>query len=196
MMERKWTKIWTVVKVIVVFTFFITLPALDSFFPQYPQSTFSIIKVSSPSVWPKGDRPTGQQHLFACVPLVILGFEHTCWDSQSPPISALEKCPHWLLRAEQAYCPLICLESQVQPHPSWLHSGPPWCYLPSLHFFSLHTHTHTHKRLIWKAFWKVRVERQPGEFRVAPLPILLTTHSSVLEIFVCYLNFTLHDLWS
>ena len=144
MMERKWTKIWTVVKVIVVFTYFITLPALDSFFPQYPQSTFSIIKVSSPSVWPKGDRPTGQQHLFACVPLLILGFEHTCWDSQSPPISALEKCPHWLLRAEQAYCPLICLESQVQPHPSWLHSGPPWCYLPSLHFFSLHTHTHTH----------------------------------------------------
>ena len=39
--------------------------------------------------------------------------------------------------ADQAYGWLICLESKMQPHPSWHHLGPSWHYPPPLHVFSL-----------------------------------------------------------
>ena len=138
MMGRKWVTICTVVKVIMVFAYFFTLHALTKFFSQYPQTTFSIIKVASPSLWPKGDRLTGQHHHPACASLHVTLALSICWGSPSLPITAQKTCPCWLHRAAHAYGWLICLESQVQHHPSWLHLGPSWHCLPSLTFFSLY----------------------------------------------------------
>ena len=50
-----------------------------------------------------------------------------CWGSQSPLITTLEMCLHWLHRADQIYGWLICLKSQLQPLPSWPHLDPSWC---------------------------------------------------------------------
>ena len=56
MMGRKWFRICTVVKVIMVFAYFFTVHTLTKFFSQYPQTTFSIIKVA----WlASGPRETG-----------------------------------------------------------------------------------------------------------------------------------------
>jgi hypothetical protein len=128
-------KIWTVVKLNMDFIYFFTLRALTKFFSQYPQTTFSIIKVASPSLWPKGDRLTGQHHRPACASLLVTLALTTCWGSLSPLITARETCPCWFHRADQAYGWLTSLECQVQPHPSWLHLGPSWHYPPSLFFF-------------------------------------------------------------
>ena len=119
-----------------VFAYFFTLRALTKFCSQYPQSTLSIMKEASTSLWPKGDRLTGSIIALLVQLLVTLALS-TCWGSRSPPITALERCPCWLHRADQAYGWLICLESQVQTHQSWLHLGPSWHYPPSLTFFSL-----------------------------------------------------------
>ena len=70
-MGRKWVRICSVVKVIMVFAYFFTLHALTKFFSQYPKTTFSIIKVASPSLWPKGDKLTGQHHCSACASLLV-----------------------------------------------------------------------------------------------------------------------------
>ena len=74
MMGRKWFRICTVVKVIMVFAYFFTVRALTKFFSQYPQTTFSIVKVAS-TFWPQGDRLTGQDHRL-CFPPRDLVFEH------------------------------------------------------------------------------------------------------------------------
>ena len=135
-------KIWTVVRLNMVFIYFFSLHALTKFFSQYPQTTFSIIKVASPSLWPKGDRLTGSIIALLVQLLVTLALS-TCWGSRSPPITALERCPCWLHRADRAYDWLICLESQVQPHPSWFHLDPSWRHPPSLHFLSLYIYIYT-----------------------------------------------------
>ena len=101
MMGRKWVRICTVVKVIMILAYFFTLHALTKFFPQYPQTTFSIIKVASPSLWPKGDRLTGQHHHPACASLLVTLALSTCWGSLSPPITAWETCPSWLHKSSR-----------------------------------------------------------------------------------------------
>ena len=136
MTGKKYAKIWTVVKVIVVFAYFFTLRALTTFFSQYPQSTLSIMKEASPSLWPKWDRLTGSIIALFVQLLVTLALS-TCWGSRSPPITALKRCSCWLHRADQAYGWLICLESHVQPHSSWFHLDPSWRHPPPLHFLSL-----------------------------------------------------------
>ena len=80
MMGRKWGRLCTVVKGTMVFAYSFTLRALTKFFSQQPQTTFSIIKVASPSLWPKGDRLNGQHHRPACALLVTLALS-TCWGS-------------------------------------------------------------------------------------------------------------------
>ena len=102
LMRRQWARISTLVKVIMVFAYFFTLRALTKFFSQYPPSTFSIMKEASPSLWPKGDRLTGSIITLLVQLLVTLALS-TCWGSRSPPITALERCPCWLHRADQAY---------------------------------------------------------------------------------------------
>ena len=66
-MRRQWARISTLVKVIMVFAYFFTLRALTKFFSQYSQTAFSIIKVALTSLFPKGDRLTGQHHRPACL---------------------------------------------------------------------------------------------------------------------------------
>ena len=102
-MGRKLVRICTVVKVIMVLAYFFTLHALTKFFPQYPQTTFSIIKVASPFLWPKGDRLTGQHHRPACASLPVILALSTCLGYLSPPITARAMCTSWLHKAEQSY---------------------------------------------------------------------------------------------
>ena len=135
LMRRQWARMWTLVKVIMVFAYFFTLRALTKFCSQYSQTTFSIIKVASPSLWPKGDRLTGQHHHPACASLLVTLALSTCWGSQNPPITVLETCPRWLYSADQAYGWLICLESQVQPHSFWFHLCPSLHYTPNFFLY-------------------------------------------------------------
>ena len=81
MMGRKWGRLCTVVKGIMVFAYSFTLRALTKFFSQQPQTTLSIIKVASPSLWPKGDRLNGQHHRPACASLLVTLALSTCWGS-------------------------------------------------------------------------------------------------------------------
>ena len=81
MMGRKWGRLCTVVKGTMVFAYSFTLRALTKFFSQKPQTTFSIIKVASPSLWPKGDRLNGQHHRPACASLLVTLPLSTCWGS-------------------------------------------------------------------------------------------------------------------
>ena len=77
-MRRQWARISTLVKVIMVFAYFFTLRALTKFFSQYSQTAFSIIKVALTSLFPKGDRLTGQHHRPACAPLLVTLALSTC----------------------------------------------------------------------------------------------------------------------
>lgn len=71
-MGRKWAKIVTVVELSVVFIHLFIFHALTNqvLYFQYPHTKFSIIKAVSPALPPKGERPTGQQHLPTCAPLL------------------------------------------------------------------------------------------------------------------------------
>ena len=91
MMGRKWVRICSVVKVIMVFAYFFTLHALTKFFSQYPKTTFSIIKVASPSLWPKGDRLTG-----SIIALLVL-------PSSWPWLQARSGAP-WVLQSQLERC--------------------------------------------------------------------------------------------
>ena len=71
-MGRKWAKILTGVELNMVFLHFFIFHALTNqvLFLQYPHTMFAIIKAVSPALLPKGERPTGQQHLPTCAPLL------------------------------------------------------------------------------------------------------------------------------
>ena len=69
-------KIWSVVKLNMVFTYFFTLHVLAKFLSQSPQITFSVVELESPCIWPK--RQAYRTAALSCLssPPGDLGVEH------------------------------------------------------------------------------------------------------------------------
>ena len=182
-------KIWTVVKLNMDFSYFFTLRALTKFFSQYPQTTFSIIKVASPSLWPKGDRLTGQHHCPACASLLVTLALTTCWGSLSPLITARETCPCWFHRADQAYGWLVF--GVPGPAPPVLASSWPIMALPTFtySFFSLSLYIYIFQCKVNSLLKSTCGKAHRWTQSYTPSLQSFNLHPLVPWSFPCYLNF-------
>ena len=171
-----------------VFAYFFTLHALTKFFSQYPQSTLSIMKEASTSLWPKGDRLTGSIIALLVQLLVTLALS-TCWGSRSPPITALERCPCWLHRADQAYGWLMF--GVPGPAPPVLASSWPIMALPTFtySFFSLSLYIYIFQCKVNSLLKSTCGKAHRWTQSYTPSLQSFNLHPLVPWSFPCYLNF-------